>query len=62
MNIDVPWHPQLPKGAGLVNGGRMPARLFYPIITQSTNPTNYKNVVAAQGADDINTLVWWQRP
>ena len=55
-------HPILPKGPGLVNQQRMPARLNYPLITQSTNPTNYKNAVAAQGADDINTLVWWQKP
>lgn len=55
-------HPFLPKGNGLVNGKMMPARLYYPTITQSTNPTNYKNAVAVQGADDINTLVWWQKP
>lgn len=55
-------HPFLPKGTGLANGGKMPARLSYPLISQSTNPTSYKNAVAAQGADDINTLVWWQKP
>ena len=55
-------HPTLPKGPGLVNGQRMPARLNYPLITQSTNPTSYRNAVASQGADDINTLVWWQKP
>jgi len=55
-------HPFIPKGNGLENGGRMPARLNYPLITQSTNPTGYKNAVAAQGTDDINTLVWWQKP
>ncbi|TCD08274.1 SusD/RagB family nutrient-binding outer membrane lipoprotein [Pedobacter frigidisoli] len=55
-------HPILPKGPGLVNGQRMPARLNYPLITQSTNPASYRNAVAAQGADDINTLVWWQKP
>ncbi|MFN0292320.1 SusD/RagB family nutrient-binding outer membrane lipoprotein [Pedobacter helvus] len=55
-------YPILPKGAGLANGGKMPARLNYPLITQSTNPTNYKNAVAVQGSDDINTLVWWQKP
>jgi hypothetical protein len=55
-------HPFLPKGTGLVNGGRMPSRLYYPVLTQSANSTNYKNAVAAQGADDINTLVWWQKP
>ncbi|MFC3563371.1 SusD/RagB family nutrient-binding outer membrane lipoprotein [Pedobacter jamesrossensis] len=55
-------HPFLPKGTGLANGGKMPSRLYYPLVTQSTNPTSYKNAVAAQGADDINTLVWWQKP
>lgn len=55
-------HPFIPKGTGLANGGRMPARLNYPLVTQSTNPTSYKNAVASQGADDINTLVWWQKP
>jgi hypothetical protein len=55
-------HPFLPKGTGLENGGRMPARLNYPLISQSTNPTSYKNAVASQGTDDINTLVWWQKP
>lgn len=55
-------HPVLPKGTGLANGGRMPARLNYPLITQSTNPTSYKAAVARQGQDDINTLVWWQKP
>ncbi|RZK59318.1 MAG: SusD/RagB family nutrient-binding outer membrane lipoprotein [Pedobacter sp.] len=55
-------HPFLPKGIGLVNGGKMPARLQYPVLTQNTNPTNYKNAVAAQGPDEISTLVWWQKP
>lgn len=55
-------HPFLPKGTGLANGGQMPSRLNYPLVTQSTNPTSYKDVVAAQGTDDINTLVWWQKP
>ncbi|RZK43976.1 MAG: SusD/RagB family nutrient-binding outer membrane lipoprotein [Pedobacter sp.] len=55
-------HPFLPKGTGLVNGGRMPSRLYYPVLTQSANSTNYRNAIAAQGADDINTLVWWQKP
>ncbi len=55
-------HPFLPKGTGLANGGKMPARLNYPLVTQSTNPTSYKNAVASQGVDDINTLVWWQKP
>ncbi len=55
-------HPFLPKGTGLANGGKMPARLNYPLASQSTNPTSYANAVAAQGPDNINTLVWWQKP
>ena len=55
-------HPVLPKGQGLSNGGVMPARLVYPVYVQAANPTNYKTAVTVQGADDINTQVWWQRP
>lgn len=55
-------HPVLPKGAGLQNGGVMPARMVYPVYVQSTNPTNYKAAVAAQGPDLISTQVWWQKP
>ncbi|HMI05349.1 MAG TPA: SusD/RagB family nutrient-binding outer membrane lipoprotein [Pedobacter sp.] len=55
-------YPFLTKGPGLLNGGVIPARLFYPTITQSTNPTNYRNAVAAQGPDVISTQVWWQKP
>ncbi|WP_300602043.1 SusD/RagB family nutrient-binding outer membrane lipoprotein [Niabella sp.] len=47
---------------GLQNGKVMPARLVYPVYVQSANPTNYKTAVAAQGVDQINTNVWWQKP
>jgi len=55
-------HPILPLGAGLLNGGVMPARITYPLYVQSANPSNYKNAVASQGADVISTQVWWQKP
>ncbi|MBA4139297.1 MAG: SusD/RagB family nutrient-binding outer membrane lipoprotein [Segetibacter sp.] len=55
-------HPYLPKGPGLRNGGVMPARMTYPVYVQSTNPTNYKLAVEAQGPDLISTPVWWQKP
>lgn len=55
-------HPVLPKGPGLRNGGVMPARMTYPVYVQSANPTNYKTAIASQGADEINTNVWWQKP
>ncbi|MBZ4189265.1 SusD/RagB family nutrient-binding outer membrane lipoprotein [Niabella beijingensis] len=47
---------------GLQNNSVMPARLVYPVYVQSANPTNYKAAVAAQGVDQINTNVWWQKP
>ncbi|HEY4651651.1 MAG TPA: SusD/RagB family nutrient-binding outer membrane lipoprotein, partial [Pontibacter sp.] len=52
-------HPVLPKGPGLQNGGVMPARFRYPVVVQSLNGANYAAAVAAMGADDINTKVWW---
>lgn len=55
-------HPVLPKGDGLRNGGRMPVRLNYPVYIQSANAQNYRDAVKNMGADDINTLVWWQKP
>jgi len=55
-------YPTLPKGAGLRNGGVMPARMVYPVYVQSTNPTNYQAAVASQGPDVISTPVWWQKP
>ncbi|MET1053936.1 MAG: SusD/RagB family nutrient-binding outer membrane lipoprotein [Pedobacter sp.] len=55
-------HPILPKGAGLLNNGIMPARLNYPVYVQSSNPEHYKAAVAAQGPDEISTQVWWQKP
>jgi len=56
-------YPDLGLGrlTGLRNGGVMPARMVYPVYVQSTNPTNYKAAVAAQGPDAINTNVWWQK-
>lgn len=55
-------YPILPMGLGLLNNRVMPARLFYPVVTQSANPANYKNAVASQGPDVISTQVWWQKP
>jgi len=55
-------HPILPKGAGLKNGGKMPARMNYPVYLQSANPTNYSKAAAGMGGDNMNSLVWWQKP
>jgi hypothetical protein len=54
-------HPVLPKGSGLLNGGLMPSRFYYPVFTQSFNPANYAAAVAQQGPDNLNTKVWWNK-
>jgi hypothetical protein len=54
--------PELPILSGHLNDGKMPARLNYPVYIQSANKENYSKAVARQGQDDINTLVWWQKP
>ena len=61
-------YPKLPKPEdysvlnGLKNGGEMPARLYYPVYVQSSNPKSYQQVIQQQGPDEINTKVWWQKP
>lgn len=55
-------YPVLPKGPGLMNDGVMPTRLFYPLSVQATNVQNYNIVIERQGADDLKTMVWWQKP
>lgn len=61
-------YPRLPRPqdygvpSGLRNNGEMPARLYYPVYVQSSNPTNYRIAVERQGPDEINTQVWWQKP
>jgi len=54
-------HPNLPKGAGLQNDGKMPVRLKYPVFVQSANGANYSAAVAAFGPDDLNTKMWWNK-
>lgn len=54
-------YPTLMKGTGLANNGLMPSRLYYPVLVQSVNKNNYLQAVANQGADDLNSKVWWQK-
>ena len=41
------------------NEGRVPVRYLYPIEQQVLNLDSYNEAVGRQGADDINTRVWW---
>jgi hypothetical protein len=43
------------------NGNVIPVRFRYPTDQQVTNRSNYTAAVARQGADDINTQVWWDK-
>lgn len=54
--------PKLPKNAGMLNNGEMPARLPYPIQIRTNNPEKYQEAVNWMGGDNINSKVWWQRP
>ncbi|MHA6697398.1 SusD/RagB family nutrient-binding outer membrane lipoprotein [Chryseobacterium sp. A301] len=54
--------PTLPNNGGLLNGGKMPQRLMYPTNPKVMNPANYQAAVQSMGGDDINTLMWWNKP
>lgn len=54
-------HPVLPLGPGVQNGGRMPARLLYPLAIQRLNSNNYNQALQEMGPDDVNTKVWWNQ-
>ncbi|MNJ94016.1 Starch-binding associating with outer membrane [compost metagenome] len=43
------------------NGGKMPRRLLYPIVTQAYNKTNYLEAVSWIGTDNINVKSWWEQ-
>ena len=47
-----------PAIAGL-NGGKIPVRAYYPSDEAGRNPTNLANAISRQGADNLNTRVWW---
>ncbi|PSK95266.1 SusD/RagB family nutrient-binding outer membrane lipoprotein [Taibaiella chishuiensis] len=55
-------YPVLPRGAGVQNGGQMPARFKYPVYVQSVNGAHYNEAVSRMGGDDLNIKVWWNKP
>lgn len=52
-------YPVLSPAVDNQNGNRIPVRFIYPIIEQSLNADNRASAVSRQGADDINSRVWW---
>jgi hypothetical protein len=52
-------YPVLAPAVDNQNDDRIPVRFIFPRIEQSLNATNREAAIARQGADDINTRVWW---
>jgi hypothetical protein len=51
--------PVLTPAVAGQNGGKIPVRAYYPSDESGRNPTNLAAAIARQGADDLNTRVWW---
>lgn len=45
-----------------LQGSGVPHRMTYPYSEQSLNPKGYAQAIANQGTDDLNTLMWWEKP
>jgi hypothetical protein len=52
-------YPKLLPGVDNQNDDKIPVRFIYPIIEQALNGDNRAAAVARQGADDINTKMWY---
>ena len=48
-----------PHARALNSSGKIPVRHAYPVTEVQLNDVNYKAAVAAQGADNGDTRVWW---
>ena len=47
---------------GNATGGKIFRRLLYPSSEQTLNRASYNEAVSRQGADDLMTRVWWDKP
>jgi hypothetical protein len=52
-------YPVLTPAVAGTNGGKIPVRVYYPSDEAARNPSNLNEAVSRQGADDLNTKVWW---
>jgi hypothetical protein len=55
-------HPKLKPGLDNQNANKIPVRFIYPLLEQSLNGQKQAEAVNRQGADNINTPVWWDTP
>lgn len=46
---------------GNATGGKLPRRFIYPVAEQTLNRVSYTDAIQKQGADDLNTRVWWDK-
>jgi hypothetical protein len=46
---------------GNATGGKLIRRFMYPTSEQTLNPTSYRDAITRQGADNLNTHVWWDQ-
>lgn len=51
--------PVLTPAEDGLNGGKIPVRIYYPSDEYARNGVNVNTAVQGQGADNLNTLVWW---
>lgn len=51
--------PTIVPGPSNLNGNKVPVRFIYPLSEQSVNTASRADAVSRQGADDLNTRVWW---
>lgn len=51
--------PTMFKGTATQNGGILPTRLEYPVITKATNKANTDIAAQRMGGDNMTVRVWW---
>lgn len=54
-------YPELTPAVDRVNSTGIPVRQAYATSEQTLNKVNYEAAVAAQGTDDLDTKVWWDK-
>ena len=54
-------YPDLRPGPSNLNNNRIPVRYLYPSSELSLNRAAVEAAIADQGANDLNTPVWWDR-
>jgi hypothetical protein len=50
-----------PPPDAMNDSGEIPVRHAYPVTERDINSTNYEAAVAAQGPDELDTNLWWDK-